>query len=698
MSVTAALTELITADAAVSPTLGAPGVYFAPASAVDRLDVEAMDVAAFVGTAPRGPAWVPMTDPQDGACFRARSVAVAVDSWDDYVELYGGIEGEMQLAPAVSAYFAQGARRAYIVRVVHLPGEEDERQPPTPEEVPRGCAELAASFPRGETGSKCDWLRVAAANEGSWGNQLGIVATLTHQRLGLVDAPTSDRPEQSWRLKLPRAGLVTRGATLRLTPAAGGRGEQPQYAVVEQVLREPHPVDPDNPITAVLSGDVTIRGKKALAEIVELDLSILDRDRSRRRQEEHRGLGLHPDHPRYICSVLEGQSRLVQVHAPPDLTVLDLADAAGRVELEQRAPGLDLWSTVTSEDFFPGDEVAGTGGLGALDATFGAADEVATIVAPDLYCPPVARTEPLPLLADAASPQFHRCPDRPAPHADETPPPPSRPVLDPRDPVQRDLIVQHQRRLIEAAERMHRVALVDVPPGLTNAQVQAWRAEFDSAFGAAYHPWLAMPTLLGRTLPLAPSAVAAGIIARSELTGGLARGPANVVAIGVVDVDAIVPADDRTVLHRLGVNLFLVDVDGVRLSAARTLSTDAQWRQLSVRRLLLSIERSVRHQLQWCVFENNDDRLRDNLRAQLNTMMAALSARGCFAGSSPEESWFVHIAAAADAGSEQDAGQLVAEIGVAPAEPLEFIVVRVAVQAEGEVKSSFVTGEVSPGG
>ena len=88
----------------------------------------------------------------------------------------------------------------------------------------------------------------------------------------------------------------------------------------------------------------------------------------------------------------------------------------------------------------------------------------------------------------------------------------------------------------------------------------------------------------------------------------------------------------------------------------------------------------------------NDDRLRDNLRTQLNALMAQLFAQGCFAGSTPEESWFVRVASVAEAALELDAGRLVAEVGVAPAEPTEFIVIRVAVQAEGEIKSSFAPG------
>src|SRR5687768_16366416 len=91
--------------------VGAPGVYAAPEGPAHGLLGARMDVCAFVGLAPRGPARVPYTDEEwldagldparargflassssvDPLRPRKRSVAVPVDSWDAYVELYGG--------------------------------------------------------------------------------------------------------------------------------------------------------------------------------------------------------------------------------------------------------------------------------------------------------------------------------------------------------------------------------------------------------------------------------------------------------------------------------------------------------------------------------------------------------------------------------------------------------------------------------
>ena len=71
----------------------------------------------------------------------------------------------------------------------------------------------------------------------------------------------------------------------------------------------------------------------------------------------------------------------------------------------------------------------------------------------------------------------------------------------------------------------------------------------------------------------------------------------------------------------------------------------------------------------------------------LDGLLGDLFALGAFAGATPAESWFVRVADATTISQESDRGQVVVEIGVAPAEPIEFIVVRVALDADGDRSS-----------
>ena len=105
---------------------GAPGIYKLPDSPLRALTGVRMDVCAFVGVAPRGPVRVPVVNevwPDDVPCVepgrpRRRTVAVPVESFDDYRRLFGGFEGPGLLPYSVAAFFEQGGRRAYVARIV----------------------------------------------------------------------------------------------------------------------------------------------------------------------------------------------------------------------------------------------------------------------------------------------------------------------------------------------------------------------------------------------------------------------------------------------------------------------------------------------------------------------------------------------------------------------------------------------------
>jgi phage tail sheath protein FI len=352
--------------------------------------------------------------------------------------------------------------------------------------------------------------------------------------------------------------------------------------------------------------------------------------------------------------------------------------------------GVDRWDSITLEDLFPGEsEPAGTGGADAICW----APEVATVVVPDLYAPyDLVPPQPADVPA-AASPRFEVCAPRPAAPADVPSPGTLEKLrLDPTDPEQFLQIVDQQQELVQLAENLQVVALLDVPPGLRPAQVLHWRSLFDSSYAAGYHPWLRGVGAQDSLVLVPPSAVAAGVIARCELREGISRGAANEVASSIVDVKDLVDDQQHAELHRLGVDVYRMATDGVYLTSARTLSMDPTWRQLSVRRLLLLIERAVRRQLQWTVFEPNDQQLREGLQQQLNTLLAALFDEGCFAGATAQDSWFVNVASGALLSAEADSGQLIVEVGVAPSEPIEYIVVRVAVQAEGTIMTTVSTG------
>jgi phage tail sheath protein FI len=277
---------------------------------------------------------------------------------------------------------------------------------------------------------------------------------------------------------------------------------------------------------------------------------------------------------------------------------------------------------------------------------------------------------------------------------EETTPPLADPLpvpagLDARAPGDLAEIVRRQQRLVQVADLRRRfVALLDVPTGLQVRRITDWRATFDSSFAAAYHPWLGVPRPAaegGGIVAAPPSSFAAGIAAARERRFGLPWGPANELARGAVLSAGIVTDAVHDQLHLLGVNVYRAERDGFRLSAARTLSSNREYRQLSVRRLMTMLALTLERQTQWLVFEPNTNELRSRLTHTVTQFLREQQRRGSFAGATEQESFFVRCDDSVNPAESQRQGRLLAEIGVAPASPIEYIVLRISQDVDGTI-------------
>jgi phage tail sheath protein FI len=152
-----------------------------------------------------------------------------------------------------------------------------------------------------------------------------------------------------------------------------------------------------------------------------------------------------------------------------------------------------------------------------------------------------------------------------------------------------------------------------------------------------------------------------------------------------VAVEQRLTSAEQDELHLAGINVFALERDGVRLTAARTMTSDSQWRQLSVRRLVTMIGRALRAQMAWTVFEPAGQTLRSELRHVLDGFMRELHARGALAGARPQDGYFVRCDDSNNPPPSVDAGRLVVDVGVAPVEPLEYIVLRLARGDDGTI-------------
>lgn len=666
--------------------LGAPGVYRTTAPPDRRISGVRMDVCAFVGVAPRGPAReLDLSDGREAdrpwlalGLPRRRTVAVAVESFEEYERRFGGFEGPGLLPYSVASFFEQGGRRAFVSRIVH--------------DDPGGSPDDACASGRLE-GFRAGALDVVlrARDEGTWGNDL-------RADLGLATRPFAAAALGLDRIRVDADSVVEEGRLVRAVAADGSHA----LAFARGWVRVEDAGAGAPTLEARL--DPPVPAAPVSFECVEGSLLVTD---GAGRTERHAGVGFGPDHPRSLARVLALESELLLPDASwADRDVLpdDAAfaarepDVGGALDPAATAPftgGEDRWHEIVPDDFFesgggdcdPDDPLAS--GLCAVLRE----RDVALVCVPDLYSPaPLVEREPVQDPPSLAGPAFAPCVDV-APPAEEEPPAPGLDGLrlDPAIPAERDRIRDLQLRVVDAvARRRHPIALLDVPPGLEPREILAWRAGFRSAFSAAYHPWLRIARnddARDALVRVPPSAFAAGIVAARENAHGIAHGPANELAFAAVDADEHVAPAVHDQLHPEGINVFRLERDGVRLHGARTLARDRAWRQISVRRLVSMIARSLEERMAWTVFESNTPALRSEVESLVRGFLLQLFAVGAFRGAIESEAFFVRCDEALNPGSVVDAGRLVCQVGVAPSEPTEFVVVDLVRESDGNLET-----------
>jgi phage tail sheath protein FI len=144
--------------------------------------------------------------------------------------------------------------------------------------------------------------------------------------------------------------------------------------------------------------------------------------------------------------------------------------------------------------------------------------------------------------------------------------------------------------------------------------------------------------------------------------------------VGVTGLDPSLSLADVQRLEEARVNSIRDTPRGLMVLAAMTLSGEAEWQQISTRRLLILLRRALARAGAVHVFEPDNGVTRRAVTRSLTTLLDQLQRRGAFAGASSAQSFRVAEAQPAD---EED-GRLSIDIGVAPATPLRFLNIRLA--------------------
>jgi phage tail sheath protein FI len=237
-----------------------------------------------------------------------------------------------------------------------------------------------------------------------------------------------------------------------------------------------------------------------------------------------------------------------------------------------------------------------------------------------------------------------------------------------------------QSSLIQHCEQLrYRFAVIDPRDGLSIQGVRDFRDAIDTKYAALYYPWIEVrDPSVRRNVVVAPSLHMIGLYARVDVDRGVHKAPANEVIGGITRISQDVNQREQDMLNPKGINaLRFFPGRGNRVWGARTLSSDASWKYINVRRIFIYVEASIDRGTQWVVFEPNDEPLWARVRATITNFLTTTWRSGMLQGATPDEAFFVKVDRTTMTQDDIDNGRLICLIGIAPVKPAEFVIFRI---------------------
>ncbi len=181
-----------------------------------------------------------------------------------------------------------------------------------------------------------------------------------------------------------------------------------------------------------------------------------------------------------------------------------------------------------------------------------------------------------------------------------------------------------------------------------------------------------------------PSGHIAGLYARVDGSRGVHKAPANEVLLGALGVEDVITDSQQDTLNKNSVNIIRAFPAGPTVFGARTLQLEASpldtsFRYISVRRLTTFIEQSLRIGLRFAVFEPNNLALRQIITRSVRGFLDGVWRDGALFGATADEAYYVRFPDPFNTDTERALGKLTLEVGIRPAPPAEFIIIRIGV-------------------
>ena len=638
----------------VTPTY--PGVYIEEIpSGVRTIVGVSTAVTAFIGYLRRGP----MNEP------------VQLFSPADFERQFGGLDTQSLVSYAVLQFFRNGGAEAWVVRTAA----------PTP-----ASAQITLDEDPGGTSV----LDVAAANEGTWGNNLrldvdrntsdpaslfNLTVTLYQEVNGTMQPGTfevfrnlstdenssnygQDKINEDAKL-IEVTAQITNGSAL---PASTG------------TVLDVSGLDPTT-MAAADAADVNVSGATSISGSIIFSVAPTSLANLRNTlQSALRGIaGLEQATVELIQSSGGSVSRLrILVNGDDPAAILTFSMPGGSMVWQDV---INIGQVVNAQQYLLGTAIAASAQSGQTSGNNGAPSTSTEIIGS------LATREGIYALEDVNIFNILCIPDT------------SNSTLfpDPTSVLTDALAYCEQRRAF---------MIIDIPDNVNEVdEIRDWVNDNTGVLrndhAAFYFPRVEIPDPLNdfRALLQPTSGTMAGLYARTDSERGVWKAPAGteVVLRGVKALEYKLTDAENGALNPLGINcLRNFPVYGNISWGARTGRGADQladeYKYIPIRRLALFLEESLYRGLQWAVFEPNDEPLWAQIRLNIGAFMHNLFRQGAFQGQKPSEAYFVKCDSETTTQNDRNLGIVNILVGFAPLKPAEFVILKIQ-QIAGQIET-----------
>lgn len=246
-----------------------------------------------------------------------------------------------------------------------------------------------------------------------------------------------------------------------------------------------------------------------------------------------------------------------------------------------------------------------------------------------------------------------------------------------------------QKAMVIQAEKFpNRFAILDMPDNFNTEAAISYADRIHSNCAAVYYPYINVIDPLDasgyKTIRMPPSGAVCGCIGMTDSEKGIFHAPANCIIQGAVGLSKKVLQNEIELLYGKNINtLKYFPGSGVKIWGAKTLSSEYEWRYISVRRTFSKISAAIKQGTQWAVFEVNDKNLRKRLVRQVSGFLLDLWMKGYLAGSTAEQGFYVRCDEELNPIENIDNGILTFEVGIAIVKPAEFFQITITAEKDG---------------